>query len=401
LAQELKDFERLKTEDRKKLDEEKRRLKRDQLLVEKARKEAGGSKCEECADTKARMAALKEELAKAEANWRKEVGRLEEELAKVKQSKLELENENGKLRLKKVGSKIRGRGRNVEVVSHRKQDDVDEVDGGEGVDSGFRTSAGSGSLQESEDDAMDAELRKSISSTIYAALCQGESTESPSLARRDYSTGSSLESSLTLVSATTATTEHEAAVVTDRDRGTREKRFPDGRLEVWYSNGNRKEVSGDKSVTKVFYYNGDVKESHKTGLVRYLYSQTKTWHTTHPDGKEILQFSNGQEEVRLPDGTMTISFPDGSSKRINPGGEEEVTFPNGTRVAVKPGGDKVLQLPNGEKEEHTRMWKRRSYPDGTVKILHADGRQETRYAGGRVRVKDSQGNLVKDSANTN
>ena len=24
-------------------------------------------------------------------------------------------------------------------------------------------------------------------------------------------------------------------------------------------------------------------------------------------------------------------------------------------------------MPNGEKEEHTRMWKRRSYPDGTVK----------------------------------
>ena len=77
---------------------------------------------------------------------------------------------------------------------------------------------------------------------------------------------------------------------------------------------------------------------------------------------------------------------------------------------------KVLQLPNGEREEHTRMWKRRSYPDGTVtyatpnlkhetfsqvKILHADGRQETRYAGGRVRVKDSQGNLVQDSANSN
>ena len=401
LSQELKDFEKLKTEDKKKVEEEKRRLKRDQLLVEKARKEAGGSKCEECSETKARMANLKDELAKAEATWRKEVSRLEEELAKAKQSKLELENENGKLRLKKVGSKIKGRGRNVDVVSHRKGGEADEVDGGEGADSGFRTSAGSGSLQESEDDAMDVELRKSISSTIYAALCQGESAESPSLARRDYSTGSSLESSLTLVSATTATTEHEAAVVTDRDRGTREKRFPDGRLEVWYSNGNRKEVSGDKAVTKVFYYNGDVKESHKTGLVRYLYSQTKTWHTTHPDGKEVLQFSNGQEEVRLPNGTMTISFPDGSSKRINPGGEEEVTFPNGTKVAVKPGGDKVLQLPNGEKEEHTRMWKRRSYPDGTVKILHADGRQETRYAGGRVRVKDSQGNLVQDSANSN
>ena len=341
LGAELKDFERLKTEDKKKLDEEKRRLKRDQLLVEKARKEVGGAKCEECSETKARMDALKEELSKVEATWRKEVARLEEELAKVKQSKLELENENGKLRLKKVGSKIRGRTRNVEVVSHRKSNDAEELDGGEGADSGFRTSAGSGSLQESEDDAMDAELRKSISSTIYAALCQEESVESPSLARRDYSTGSSLESSLTLVSATTATTEHDMAVVTDRERGTREKKFPDGRVEVWYSNGNRKEVSADKSVTKVFYYNGDVKESHKTGLVRYLYSQTKTWHTTHPDGKEVLQFSNGQEEVRLPDGTMTISFPDGSSKKINPGGEEEVTFPNGTKVAVKPGGDKV------------------------------------------------------------
>ena len=338
LGAELKDFERLKTEDKKKLDEEKRRLKRDQLLVEKARKEVGGAKCEECSETKARMDALKEELSKVEATWRKEVARLEEELAKVKQSKLELENENGKLRLKKVGSKIRGRSRKVEVVSHRKSNDVEELDGGEGADSGFRTSAGSGSLQESEDDAMDAELRKSISSTIYAALCQEESVESPSLARRDYSTGSSLESSLTLVS---ATTEHDMAVVTDREQGTREKKFPDGRVEVWYSNGNRKEVSADKSVTKVFYYNGDVKESHKTGLVRYLYSQTKTWHTTHPDGKEVLQFSNGQEEVRLPDGTMTISFPDGSSKKINPGGEEEVTFPNGTKVAVKPGGDKV------------------------------------------------------------
>merc|ERR1712083_525454 len=91
----------------------------------------------------------------------------------------------------------------------------------------------------------------------------------------------------------------------------------------------------------------------------------------------------------------TISFPDGSSKRINPGGEEEVTFPNGTKVAVKPGGDKVLQLPNGEKEEHTRMWKRRSYPDGTVKILHADGRQETRYAGGESGSKIAKETLYR------
>ena len=47
----------------------------------------------------------------------------------------------------------------------------------------------------------------------------------------------------------------------------------------------------------VFYYNGDLKESHKSGLVRYLYSDTTTWHTRHPDGSEVTQFSNGQTEV--------------------------------------------------------------------------------------------------------
>jgi hypothetical protein len=40
-------------------------------------------------------------------------------------------------------------------------------------------------------------------------------------------------------------------------------------------------------------------ESHSSGLVKYLYSQTQTWHITHPDSREVLQFSNGQEEVRI------------------------------------------------------------------------------------------------------
>ena len=43
---------------------------------------------------------------------------------------------------------------------------------------------------------------------------------------------------------------------------------------------------------------------------------------------------------------------------------------------------------------------RREYPDGTVKTLFNDGRQETRYANGRTRVKDKDGNLVHDSASS-
>ena len=63
--------------------------------------------------------------------------------------------------------------------------------------------------------------------------------------------------------------------------------------EICYSNGNRKEISADGQTTRVLYYNGDVKESFAppNGLVKYFYSQTKTWHLTYPDGKEVLQFS--------------------------------------------------------------------------------------------------------------
>ena len=40
-------------------------------------------------------------------------------------------------------------------------------------------------------------------------------------------------------------------VIVDPERGTREKKYKDGRLEVWYSNGNRKEISSDGQTVKV------------------------------------------------------------------------------------------------------------------------------------------------------
>ena len=40
-------------------------------------------------------------------------------------------------------------------------------------------------------------------------------------------------------------------MVHNEERGTREKRFSDGRVEVWYQNGNRKEISADSDVVKV------------------------------------------------------------------------------------------------------------------------------------------------------
>ena len=67
----------------------------------------------------------------------------------------------------------------------------------------------------------------------------------------------------------------------------------------------RKTVSSDGGSMRVFYYNGDVKETlQASGLVKYFYSQTGTWHLTYPDKREVLQFQNGQEEVRYPDGSL-------------------------------------------------------------------------------------------------
>ena len=100
---------------------------------------------------------------------------------------------------------------------------------------------------ESDDDLLDAELRKSICSSIYATLCQGESNQNtPMMLRRQmapagntlgqtpamaFSPVESLESRMSLVS---GVVENIAEL-----KETREKRYRDGRLEVWYSNGNR------------------------------------------------------------------------------------------------------------------------------------------------------------------
>lgn len=70
----------------------------------------------------------------------------------------------------------------------------------------------------------------------------------------------------------------------------REKVYSDGRKEIWYPNGNLKKISADGSLTKMIYYNGDVKETLSDGTVKYFYAETKTWHTTYSDGLEILEF---------------------------------------------------------------------------------------------------------------
>ena len=71
--------------------------------------------------------------------------------------------------------------------------------------------------QSSEEDMLDTETRRTITNTIYNTLCQGDSqVQTPRIL-------------------TSPETEEKAGI----EKGAREKRFSDGSVEVWYSNGNR------------------------------------------------------------------------------------------------------------------------------------------------------------------
>lgn len=70
-----------------------------------------------------------------------------------------------------------------------------------------------------------------------------------------------------------------------------EVKKPDGSRELRFPNGNIKYISPDGKYSKFVYYNGDIKENfYNEGRIKYFYAETKTYHTTHADGLEILEF---------------------------------------------------------------------------------------------------------------
>ncbi|KAM4043965.1 centrosomal P4.1-associated protein isoform 1-T2 [Anomaloglossus baeobatrachus] len=198
----------------------------------------------------------------------------------------------------------------------------------------------------------------------------------------------------------------DASLVKDNDDVQGEITYPDGKVErilrngchvILFPNGTRKEVSPDGKSTTVTFFNGDVKQVMADQRVIYYYADAQTTHTTYPDGLEILQFSNGQIEKHFPDGKKEITFPDQTIKNLYRDGKEESIFPDGTIITTHPDGTKVIEFDNGQREFHTAQFKRREYPDGTVKTVYTNGQQETKYASGRVRVKDKDGNVIMDT----
>ncbi|XP_051998639.1 centromere protein J isoform X1 [Xyrauchen texanus] len=176
-----------------------------------------------------------------------------------------------------------------------------------------------------------------------------------------------------------------------------EKVLPDGGRIIVFPNGTRKELSADGQMVKVTFFNGDVKHTMPDQRVIYYYAEAQTTHITYPDGMEVLQFPNNQTEKHFPDGRKEITFPDQTVKSLYPDGREESVLTDGTIIQLNPDGSKVIQFNTGQREVHNTDFKRREYPDGTVKTVYSDGRQETQYPTGRVRLKDAHGQVTIDT----
>ena len=93
--------------------------------------------------------------------------------------------------------------------------------------------------------------REDIKTTLE--FSSADSLESSmSLVSGGVSSNSQLSSQSQMTSASSEVTSEEVTeVIVNAERGTREKRYKDGRVEIWYSNGNRKEIF--TGLTKVIH----------------------------------------------------------------------------------------------------------------------------------------------------
>jgi len=151
--------------------------------------------------------------------------------------------------------------------------------------------------------------------------------------------------------------------------------FADGKKEIQFPNGVRKEVFPD-DFTIIYFTNNDIKQTFPDGKVVYYFADAQTTQTTFPDTLQIFKFANGQTEKHFPDNTKEITFPDGTVKCIFPDGEEESIFPDGTVQKVDVNGVKFIDFVNGQKDT--------IYPDGTKVREFADGRVKKILPNGKV-----------------
>ncbi|KAI9350190.1 T-complex protein 10 C-terminus-domain-containing protein [Obelidium mucronatum] len=122
------------------------------------------------------------------------------------------------------------------------------------------------------------------------------------------------------------------------------REFETGHILSWYKNGTMKQKHSGSDLTKIFFNNGDFKETNG-GRIVYWYAEKQILHTTFEDGMETVNFmESGQIEKHYPDGTQEILFKDSTVKYIYPNGEEKSIFPGGTIQIIDANGHRTVQL---------------------------------------------------------
>jgi len=172
--------------------------------------------------------------------------------------------------------------------------------------------------------------------------------------------------------------------------GRTERMKADGSRTIHFPNGSKQEISGDGQNIRVFFYNGDFKEKMSDGRCVYKYASTNTIETEYPDGTRICEFPNGQIEKHFADGRQEHKLPDGT---------KNIYLPDGTIITLKTNGEKFIQHTNQTKEIHTDTFKRKLFPNGSILTVFNTGEQEIRYANGKIKLKDAQGNVVMEKRN--
>ena len=81
----------------------------------------------------------------------------------------------------------------------------------------------------------------------------------------------------------------------------------------------------------------------------YYYANNGASSTRFSDGKEVLEFPNGQKEIVNADGTREIIFPDNIREKTHLSGKKETFYQDGSRKILGINGDEVVFFRDGQK----------------------------------------------------
>lgn len=313
-----KDFEQQKQLLQSQLDEEKSKLAKDRLVYERYTREIKDGKSlrqkdkEELSTLHNKVAELEQELKLKESKWgathariRNQLRQIEKENATLRTENTELRSKNGKLEA--TNKQLLSRRPSDTKVLHEINKNLSKLTQAEKQTLTSRRSLGN----------VEKDKRKIPNRTRSASEVNQNSSELDNLL--DYNKENNRNSSNSTI--------HDSSKIDERsfyqieqeyeklfgnhNEVSNDKVMPvaetsssnlsgrkdeivleDGSMQVSYSNGNVKTVNADGKLVVMQYHNGDMKETFKdTGIVKYLYADANTWHTTYPDGVEVLKFS--------------------------------------------------------------------------------------------------------------